>query len=72
MGYWLDKKERSFIHRHIFVTITLKEVCAYLTNGIEGIFPILNVVITYLTTGIEGIFPILNVVITFLLTCPDE
>ena len=48
VGYWVDKKERSFIHRHIFVTITLKEVCAYLTNGIEGIFPILNVVITFL------------------------
>ena len=48
MGYWVDKKERSFIYRHIFVTITLKEVCAYLTNGIEGIFPVLNVVITFL------------------------
>ena len=44
----IRKSGASYTQRHIFVTITLKEVCAYLTNGVEGIFPILNVVITFL------------------------
>ena len=51
VGYWVDKKERSFIHKDIsLLPLLLRKFAHICTNGIEGIFPILNVVITFLLT----------------------